>query len=453
MTCGECMRGQITSAIIVAILLLPMVIAEPNSVIQIGSSTTLDDFDIGINTGAVSPDGESVILVGKDGYVHRISAINPLDRSQDIELNAGATRDFQDVAWHPRGYTALLTGDNGMALRYDTFDHSISNVNGSGTVNGLDLTSVAWRTSGDYAYFGAVDGSLWKFSEGSGFESIDNYGMSSPVSDIACHRTSNVCVVVTQSDGIYVIGKDHHVTKMGDTKDYTWMAVDCADPTLSECVAFASGLITKAIHLNFEDSSLSYGKPPMMLTTLEGDITGVSKGSDASTLIHLAPFGVVRQRPITSEAYAQINYSDVEEWDTVVAGRAIKFIWETSTLNGFMITDYGNVIEFEPLQPEADISMIFMVIMGAVLISVPGVIFGLIFMNSPFYQRMYAEGKMRKVAGIPLAFAFALGACSWALDNRYNFGMSLENHILISFIILIIGLRIGYSSQQSNNKK
>jgi multisubunit Na+/H+ antiporter MnhG subunit len=118
-----------------------------------------------------------------------------------------------------------------------------------------------------------------------------------------------------------------------------------------------------------------------------------------------------------------------------------------------MITDYGNVIEFEPLQPEADISMIFMVIMGAVLISVPGVIFGLIFMNSTFYQRMYAEGKMRKVAGIPLAFAFALGACSWALDNRYNFGMSLENHILISFIILIIGLRIGYSSQQSNNKK
>jgi hypothetical protein len=389
------MRGLTTSAIIIAILLLPIVIAEPNSVIQIRSSTALDDIDVGINTGAVSPDGENVILVGKDGYVHRISAINPMDRSQDIELNAGATRDFQDVAWHPRGNTALITGDNGMALRYDTFDHSISNVNGSNTVNGLDLTSVAWRTSGDYAYFGAIDGSLWKFSEGSGFESIDNYGMSSPVSDIACHRTNNICVVVTQSDGVYVIGKDHHVTKMGDTKDYTWLAVDCADPTLSECVAFASGLITKAIHLNFEDSSFSYGKPAMMLTTLEGDIIGVSRGSDASTLIHLAPFGVVRQQPITSEAYAQIIYSDVEEWDAVVAGRAIKFTWETSTLNGFIITDYGNIIEFEPLQQEVDNSIMTMMILVAVAISVPGVIIGLIFMNSPFLQRKYQERRDR----------------------------------------------------------
>ena len=447
------MRGLITSAIIVAILLLPMVVAEPNSVIQIRSSTTLDDFDIGINTGAVSPDGEMVILVGKDGYVHRISAINPMDRSQDIELNAGATRDFHDVAWHPRGNTALITGDNGMALRYDTYDHSISNVNGSGTVNGLDLTSVAWRTSGDYAYFGAIDGSLWKFSEGSGFESIDNYGMTSPVSDIACHRTSNICVVVTQNDGIYVIGKDHHVTKMSDTKDYTWMAVDCADPTLSECVGFASGLVTKAIHLNFADSSLSYGKPAMMLTTLEGDITDVSTGSDASTLIHLAPFGTVKQQPVTSEAYAQIIYSDVEEWDAVVAGRAIKFTWETSSLNGYIITGYGNIISFEPLQEAGDDSMLFKAIGIAVLVAVPGTIFGLIFMSSPFYQRMYSEGKLRKVAGLPLVIALAILATSLALDNRYHFDTPLETYFLISGAIFFIGLWIGYSSQRSNNKK
>jgi hypothetical protein len=430
-----------------------MVVAEPNSVIQIRSSTTLDDFDIGINTGAVSPDGEMVILVGKDGYVHRISAINPMDRSQDIELNAGATRDFHDVAWHPRGNTALITGDNGMALRYDTYDHSISNVNGSGTVNGLDLTSVAWRTSGDYAYFGAIDGSLWKFSEGSGFESIDNYGMTSPVSDIACHRTSNICVVVTQNDGIYVIGKDHHVTKMSDTKDYTWMAVDCADPTLSECVGFASGLVTKAIHLNFADSSLSYGKPAMMLTTLEGDITDVSTGSDASTLIHLAPFGMVRQQPVTSEAYAQIIYSDVEEWDAVVAGRAIKFTWETSSLNGFIITDYGNIISFEPLQEAGDDSMLFKAIGIAVLVAVPGTIFGLIFMSSPFYQRMYAESKLRKVVGLPFLIAIAVGLSLFALDMRYDYETSSQAYVIITVIIFFIGLLFGYSSERSNNKK
>ena len=147
MTIGKCMRGRITSAIILVILLMPVAIAAPSSVIQINHSSSLDDFDVGINTAAISPDGEILILVGKDGYVHRISATNPMDRSLDIELNAGASRDFQDVEWHPRGSTALITGDNGMALRYDTYDHSISNVNGSNVVNGLDMTSVAWRTS------------------------------------------------------------------------------------------------------------------------------------------------------------------------------------------------------------------------------------------------------------------------------------------------------------------
>ena len=374
---------------------MPIVVAEPSSVIQITSSSTLEKNDIGINSGSISPDGEAVLLVGKDGYAHRISAIKPLDRSKDIELNAGTSKEFQDVAWHPRGNTALITGESGMALRYDTYDHSISNVNGSGAVNGLDMTSVAWRTSGDYAYFGAVDGSIWKFSEGSGFEKLDSYEKPSPVSDIACHRTNNICVVVTLNDGIAVIGKDHHVTWMGNTNSETWMAVDCADPTLSECVAFASGLKTKAIHLNFADSSLSYGKTTMVLTTLEGDLTGVSRGSDSSSLIHLTPFGLVRQQPITSEAYAQLVYSDVEEWDAVVAGRAIKLTWENKPLNGYFITDYGNIIAFQPATVEIDNSIMTMMILIAVAVSVPGVIIGLIYMNSPFLQRKYAERRKR----------------------------------------------------------
>ena len=374
---------------------MPIVVAEPSSVIQITSSSTLEENDIGINSGSISPDGEAVLLVGKDGYAHRISAIKPLDRSKDIELNAGTSKEFQDVAWHPRGNTALITGESGMALRYDTDDHSISNVNGSGAVNGLDMTSVAWRTSGDYAYFGAVDGSIWKFSEGSGFEKLDSYEKPSPVSDIACHRTNNICVVVTLNDGIAVIGKDHHVTWMGNTNSETWMAVDCADPTLSECVAFASGLKTKAIHLNFEDSSLSYGETTMILPTLEGDLTGVSRGSDSSSLIHLTPFGLVRQQPITSEVYAQLVYSDVEEWDAVVAGRAIKLTWENKPLNGYFITDYGNIIAFQPATVEIDNSIMTMMILIAVSVSVPGVIIGLIYMNSPFLQRKYAERRKR----------------------------------------------------------
>jgi len=449
------MRGQVIYSIILAILLLPIVIAEPNSVIQITSSSALEENDIGINSGSISPDGETVLLVGKDGYAHIISAITPLDRSKDIELNPGTSKEFQDIAWHPRGNTALITGENGMALRYDTYDHSISNVNGSGAVNGLDLTSVAWRTSGDYAYFGAVDGSIWKFSEGSGFEKLDSDDKPSPVSDIACHRTNNICVVVTLNDGIAVIGKDHHVTWMGNTNSETWMAVDCADPTLSECVAFASGLKTKAIHLNFEDSSQSYGKPTSMITTLEGDLTGVSRGSDSSTLIHLTPFGMVKQQPITGETYAQIIYSDVEEWDAVVSGRAIKLTWENTPLNGYIITDYGNIIAFEPLQGGGDSSMLFKAIGIAVLIAVPGTIFGLIFMNSPFHQRMYAEGKLRKVLGLPLVIAPAIGLCTWALNERYELigSDNYEFYLLLTLIVFSIGHWVLCSSERSNGKK
>ena len=46
MTIGKCMRGRITSAIILVILLMPVAIAAPSSVIQINHSSSLDDFDV-----------------------------------------------------------------------------------------------------------------------------------------------------------------------------------------------------------------------------------------------------------------------------------------------------------------------------------------------------------------------------------------------------------------------
>jgi hypothetical protein len=105
------------------------------------------------------------------------------------------------------------------------------------------------------------------------------------------------------------------------------------------------------------------------------------------------------------------------------------------------------------LQEAGDDSMLFKAIGIAVLVAVPGTIFGLIFMSSPFYQRMYSEGKLRKVAGLPLAIALAILATSLALDNRYHFDTPLETYFLISGAIFFIGLWIGYSSQRSNNKK
>ena len=86
------------------------------------------------------------------------------------------------------------------------------------------------------------------------------------------------------------------------------------------------------------------------------------------------------------------------EWDSVVAGRQISYVWENDFNSGFMLTSNGNIIAFEPYQIEIENTMLTTIILAAVTISVPGVIIGLIYMNSPFLQRKYKQlfGKKKK---------------------------------------------------------
>lgn len=365
------------------------------SAVALKFDSALSDTDIGITQGAVSPDGENVLLVGADGYAHRISATTPLERGADIELNTARQSTLRDVDWHPRGNTALMTGDDGVALRYDTYDHSVTSVNGSGTINGLDMTTVKWRTSGDYAYFGANDGSIWRFAEGEGMVRLDGT-RTGPISDIDCLAAHNICVVVTQQNGIGVISRDHAITWLGNTEAVTWMAVDCADPYLTKCVAFGSGLKTQAINVNTGDSSWSSVDPIMELQSLDGDITDVSRAADGRTLIHLAPFATVKQNPNNDEAFAQLLPKDAASYDEIIAGRTIEFVWETKSAHGFMITSYGNVVEFEPAKNQVETGIMETLVFLAVGISVPGVLFGLVFMNSKTLQNKYYNWRRGK---------------------------------------------------------
>ena len=384
------MRGHLFFGICLILLLSPSVPAQPESLIQLELVDTLGESDIGINAGKVSPDGLSVMLVGEDGYAHLISAFNAEDRSQDVELNTARSASLHDVSWHPRGETALLTGEMGVALRYTAENHAISTVNGSGSIIGLHMTAVEWRPAGDYAYFGASDGTIWKFSEGSGMEAIDDT-RSSGISDIACHRNQNVCVVTTLSDGIAVLSSNHQLTFLSGTAGETWIGVDCADPTLKECVGFASGLKTQAVRLDMVDPSQSTLRAMMQLSMLEGDFTGVSRGHDGTTLIHMAPFSTIRQQPLVSEAFAQIVAQDAVEWDPVVSGRSIEVVWENAHQEGFIITSFGNIVSFETYSEVVDIGLMTIIVMAAVTISVPGVVIGLIYMNSPYLQRKYLQ--------------------------------------------------------------
>jgi hypothetical protein len=117
----------------------------------------------------------------------------------------------------------------------------------------------------------------------------------------------------------------------------------------------------------------------------------VSRGYDSTSIVILAPFSTVRQYPVENKAYVHINPEDVSQWDAIISGRSISFIWENSFNSGFIITSFGNVISFNPLTEDVAESLIVVIIGYVVVISVPGVILGLIFMNSKTLQKKYAQ--------------------------------------------------------------
>ena len=66
------MRGKLIFVFgCLAILLIPSSIAS-KSVVDLEIEESLSDSDIGIRAGALSPDGESVLVVGLDGYAREL---------------------------------------------------------------------------------------------------------------------------------------------------------------------------------------------------------------------------------------------------------------------------------------------------------------------------------------------------------------------------------------------
>ena len=137
------MRGITWLAVgLVVLLTIPLASADILSRIELKDAGSLGDSDLGITVGAVSPDGQDVLVGGMNGYARLLSADEAGNRALDVELVTGRNSTIHNIAWHPRGNTALLVGDDGMAMRYDTYDHSITYVNGTFGVLGFDLTSV-----------------------------------------------------------------------------------------------------------------------------------------------------------------------------------------------------------------------------------------------------------------------------------------------------------------------
>ena len=374
------------SFILLLLLLAPLASA---SEVGFDNENALGEQGLNIRAGEVSPNRESILLVGDDGYIHMISASSPGDRSQDQNIDSSRSARFNDVSWHPNGQTALIAGDLGAALRYTLSDNSIEAVNGAGKVGSIELTAVSWRAGGDLAFFGAKNGNIYSFNEGEGMSQLEGT-MDSEITDIACHIEHNLCVASTLNDGIAVIDRTREVTWLDGTSSKTWMAVDCPDPTYRKCVAFGSGRVHVSIVLDIEDASRSTTEEVLELLEGSTDFIAASRGYDGTSLVHLAPMESVRYKTSLDEVFMHMEAQAITEHDPEVAGQRIALMWETGKDDGWMITNEGLVIKIYPTDGVEIIGG--MLIMGwVVVISVVGTVIGLIFMNSPYLQRKYRQ--------------------------------------------------------------
>ncbi len=373
---------------LVLIMILPSVFAAPEAITELTMERKLSDWDLGLDGGELSPDNQKVLIFGAEGYSRLIDANSAGVATTDIELEKQSSSDLKDATWHPRGLTALMVGDSATVLRYVGQTNAIEPVSGTTALDGKDLTAVMWRQAGDQAYVGGDDGSLWSYSESNGFVKLDQ-DASSRITDIACHKSQNICVVSSLNDGVAVIAKNDDVTWISKARAHTWVGVACEDGSANYCSGFASGRKAVEIELNMNDPSATTIGDPVILGQLEGDFIADSSGSGSESLLALGPLGLVRWNQYTGEAFLMFSNNESTELDILFGGDSFIVAWENSRNDGFIITDEGRIVSFIPSEEVVETNMVELIVSIVVGISVPGVFLGMIYWNSPWLQRKY----------------------------------------------------------------
>jgi len=387
------MRERFVAIFLVFTLFTPLAMAV-DSTITLKTLIPVSENDLGINSAELSPNGENVLLVGNSGYAHLISASDPGARSKDVQIQTSRSTELNDLSWHPQGKTALIIGEGGTAIRYKSSNHAIETMEHSGDVAGVDLTTIQWRRSGDVAYVGTADGELYRYNAGDGFVLIDDVA-SSEISDIACHASHSICLVTSYSDGIAVIDQDHSVTWISETSENAWVAAICPDAQSNDCTAAASGVRVELITLNPSDPSKSKPVGTQVVEGIEGETIGICQGHGTSSIMMLTPFSMLRYKQLSDDSYALIMHDDAQNDIPEQSGETLVIAWEEKSREGFYITSEGGVGSFSPLVQEAEMDLVSLAIMVAVIIAVPGVLLGLTYMNSKTLQNWYMNYRRR----------------------------------------------------------
>ena len=380
-------------------MLLPLASAQVDTTVNITLERRLSDFDLGLNGGVVSPNGLSVLIFGADGYARILSAENADDESTDIRLENETINILNSASWHPAGKSALIVGDNGTVLRYNSTNHALGEAEGSSSISGKDINAIKFTTGSSVAYLGTDDGQIWKYFADT-FTMLDNQA-ASRITDITCMKNENICVVATLNDGIAVIDQADTVTWISNSRYHTWIGVGCEDPTMNYCTGFASGKKAAIIEIDILDTTKSIIGEVIVLGGLGGDSIADNPAADSASLIALGPLGMVRWNQYTEEAFLMFSNKNASDEDIFLSGDSYAMAWENSKNTGFLVTSQGRIVSFEPSIEENNSPMPVFVLL-LIALCVPGVFIGLIYWNSPWLQRKYAKlvgrGKKKRIS-------------------------------------------------------
>jgi len=378
-------------ALLLVFLIMSPIIAkalEPERTVDISVERRLANFDLGVNGGQISPDFTTVLIYGEDGYAHLLSAQNADDESTDVRLEKETDNSLNDVSWHPGGKSAMIVGDDGTILRFNSTNFALGEAEGSSSMSGLDINAIHFTAGSSVAYLGTTNGEIWKYYADT--FTLINDEATSMITDIDCLKNKNVCLIGTLNDGIATVDQADSVKWIANSRSHTWVGISCEDPTMNSCTGFASGLKAISIELDLQDLSKSEIGRVDILGQLEGDIIADNQAVDSSSIFALAPIGMVRWNQYSEEAFLMFSNSNATDEDVLLGGDSYAVAWENSEYSGFLITSQGRVVSFEPASEEDD-GGIPNVLVILVAMCVPGVILGLIYWNSPWLQRKYAN--------------------------------------------------------------
>jgi len=327
--------------------------AHAQSAVELGRTHSLGEVDLGIEGASISPDGELVIIHGKESAIFAVNSSSPGEFSK-IEWNYSS--DLVDSSFHPNGQTALIVGDSGTVLRYMREQNMVEEAVDDMFLGQTNLNAVSWKGDGSWAYVGGEDGWIWRVRgiDGGGSEVVPLEGRgSSDVNAISCLPGTNVCVISSSVDGIGVIDGEHEIHWIGGV-GYPWIDAVCPTGISNECVAVSTDRTIGIVSINADNpgNSKVYENDIVKLHGIDGQFNGIEIQSESRSLISMAPFELVEHDLEERASYPWLENEDVVMFDPIVSNDRVVSSWSTGINTGWVVTSSGKIIDFSPEREE-----------------------------------------------------------------------------------------------------